>query len=80
MTAGHGVPQDELLRRLVRHGQMLREALAETEPDGGEGAVEEGSKEELLRSAAYRLLTTVDLLTVDVEDPGGGECQTPGVP
>jgi len=77
--ADHGLSQEELMRRLVRHGQMLREALVETEPEGGEGAIEEGSPQDLLRSAAYRLLTTVDLLTVDVEDPGEGECQTPGV-
>ncbi|AYN40949.1 hypothetical protein D9753_21025 [Streptomyces dangxiongensis] len=77
--AEHGLSTGELLKRAARHGQMLREALAETEPEGGEGAIEEGSPQDVLRSAAYRLLTTVDLLTVDVEDPGEGECQTPGV-
>jgi hypothetical protein len=76
MTAGHGLSTDDLLKRAARHAQMLREALVETEPEGGEGAVEEGSPQDVLRSAAFRLLTTVDLLTVDVEDPGEGECQT----
>ncbi|MER7841651.1 hypothetical protein ABTY98_38645 [Streptomyces sp. NPDC096040] len=33
-------------------------------------AYKASSPQDVLRSASYRLLTTVDPLTVDVEDPG----------
>ncbi|SOE31823.1 hypothetical protein [Streptomyces sp. OK228] len=63
--------EEQARERLVLHAEQLREALVATEPEGGEGALEEGSPQDVLRSAAFRLLTTIDLMTAAEEQPPG---------
>lgn len=57
---------NDLTNRLIRHGEQLRAALDDREQDAAGNRL---TYDEELHSAAYRLLTTIDLLTSERETP-----------